>query len=639
MNLRRAIISVAICAVSLALTGVAAGRPRQSTAKTQPAPSTATGTKEKVQPDKGISVPEAEAEITRLQQRAVSIIREAARDSVTLEDRRSIARIQARAASAIWKFDRENARELFEKAFETAITHYRETKNTGSERLPNGPQISRADVRQEVIRAVTKFDPTLAKTMTERFIEEKRREIAASQAKTPSTENALLGKVDPAAEQVLSLAFSLLETDREASVGLARRALEVTIPIPAAGYLVSLANLDRDAADQLFLYALATLGRQEIPVPGQLLVLSAYPFGEDRISISDGNSNSSYGFGKPKAFDINPVLIRSFFERATWLLGRTVQINTELAPDLVRVNSGLFAARYLETKVAQYEPSLSEKWPLIISALYGAASEASRTGVARSLENMARDARTSTAADAEDRIKSLLDQAEKTTNFAQRDERYAQAALGARATDLTRALGIADKISDLDFRQSVRDWINFDASTEALSAQKIEEAQRYARDVTATDQRAYLLFQIAKSLLKDRDRARAIDLLEEAARRAADSDNSAEKLRALLGICSVYASIDPTRAFEIGADAMKVASKVPDYGPDTTTLFRGMKRQGGGGASYSSSSADEFDVGKTLSVLARSDLERALNLAQSIESRPLQLLTIVAVATSILDSK
>ncbi|MEP7273047.1 MAG: hypothetical protein ABI882_16220 [Acidobacteriota bacterium] len=584
--------------------------------------------------------PAEEPEITRLQQRAISIIRETARDAVTLEDRRTIARIQARSATAIWKFDVENARDLCEKAFETALAHYRETKDTGSERRPSGLNVQRADVRQEVIRAVSRHDPAMAKTMTERFIEERQREMA-EQRTDQVRDDRLLGKNDPAGEQLLTLASSLLKTDREAAVELARRGLASSIPSFAASFLVSLANLDRKAADQLYLFALGRLAAQETPIPGQLLVLAAYPFGDDRIFISDGNSTSSIGFGKPKDFAIDVAVVRSFFAIAVDVLGRAARLDTAQFPDLVaRVNSALFAARLLEGKVAQYEPSLAEKWPVLISSLHGVATEAGRGGVGRTLENVAKEMRPPTVAESEDRIKALLDQAEKTSDFARRDEIYNQAAQAARrAGDMSRAMSIADKISDMEFRQNVRDWLNFDAANDALSAKRIDEAHRYALDVSVSDQRAYLLFQIAKALLSGKDRGRAIDMLEEAARKASSADNTAEKLRALLGISNVYAGIDPSRAFEIATEAMKVAGKVPDYGPDTTSLFRSLNRKGGGSTSYSTSSADEFDVGKTLSVLARADLERALNLAQSIESKPLQLLTIVAVASSLLESK
>lgn len=613
-----------------------------ASAQTKPAAPNATAPG-KTQPaaNKEAERAEAEAEITRLQQRAISLISDAARDAVTLESRRNIARIQSLAGDSIWKYDTERARELFEKAFETAVTHYRETKDEDRETLPSGATVNRTDMRQEVIRAVAKHDPAFAKKLTERFIEEKRREIDARQGRNPDpkSENSLMGKADQGGEQLLRLATTLLETDRQAAIELAQRSVDLSISYGTASFLAQIANRDRRAADELFLFALARIGREQFVYPGQILMIGAYPFGEDRVWISDGSGTSSYGFSRPVNFVLDPVLITRFLTSAAELLARVSQINTTQYPEMVpRVNSGLFAARLLEPKVTQYAPSLLEKWPALLAALHAAATERSREGISQTLDSLNKEKEPLTPTDTGDRVKQALDRAEKTTNFATRDELYAQAAQEARrGGDMSRALSISDKIADFEFRQSVRDWLNFTASSDALSARRIEDAKRYAMEVSATDQRAYLLFQIANALLKDKDRAPAIELLEEAARRASAADNTVEKLRALLGIANSYAAIDPSRAFEVATEAVQVASKVPNYGPDYSRMFRVLKRKDGGSVSVSSSDVEGFDLEKTLAVLAKSDFERALGLAQALESKPLQLLTIVAVAKTLLD--
>src|SRR5207253_6676880 len=122
------------------------------------------------------------------------------------------------------------------------------------------------------------------------------------------------------------------------------------------------------------------------------------------------------------------------------------------------------------------------------------------------------------------------------------------ASLAQRSDDMARAMEIIGRISNMDFRRQVRDWVNFDAATAAVRDKHFDDAHRYALDVSATDQRAYLLFEIARAALEQKDRQRATELLDEAARKAADADNTADKLRALLGIAHLYASFDPPRA-------------------------------------------------------------------------------------------
>lgn len=651
------------CSIGLGLLLAVPVRPatrNQSAPQSKPAPDRPAGAK-KSEPDSKKSELDADAdgdaaardaaaaELTRIQ-RGVSIIREAARDGVVITNGRGLARLQAQAAEAIWKVDTDNARELFEKAFETAINYYRESQNEVPEQLPSGARLNRADVRQEIIRTVSRLDPVLAKKMVERFIEEKRREVELAGERRESDRgpagstkpgnDRLMGTTNPAADQLLRIALELLGTDREGALELARRAIDLSVSGSAPSFLMQLSGRDRAAADQIFLYALSRIAREQPPVPGQLLMLAAYPFGEDRVYISDGGGTNSYGFGKPQKFDIDTRLIQAFFQRAIDVLTRASQVDTVQFPDLVpRVNSALFAARYLEPKVAQYQPDLSERWSALISLVHATATESSRDGVTRTLENMARENR-SAGVDGPERIKNMLDRAEKTTDLAQRDELYAQAAQALRrAGEMTRALSIADKISDMEYRQAVRDWLLFDATNEAITARRLDEAQRYALDVSAVDQRAYLLFQIANMLFKDKDRARAIELLEQAARYATAADNTVDKVRALLGITSAYGAIDPVRAFELGTEAVKAASKIADYGPDHAFMYRVLRRKGGGFNSVSTNTAEAFDLGKTLAVLARVDFERTLALAQSIESKALQFSGIVAVGATLIEPK
>jgi tetratricopeptide (TPR) repeat protein len=212
---------------------------------------------------------------------------------------------------------------------------------------------------------------------------------------------------------------------------------------------------------------------------------------------------------------------------------------------------------------------------------------------------------------------------------------YQSAAFEAqRAGDLARALGITEKISNLEFRRQVRAWIHFNAAQTAIGEKRFDEARRYALEVDATDQRAYLFFEIARAALKEKDRARAVELLDEAAQKAAAAENTPEKLRALLGITSLYASFDPLRGFEVMAEAARTANKVSDYGPDQARLLRTLTTPGGYNSMLSVQDVEGFNLGKTLASLARTDFDRALLIAQSLENKPLRLTTIAAVAAS-----
>lgn len=629
-----------LIALSLVLTPAAFGAAQQ-----QPVSQKAKQAEEKSKEDKESEKKAAEEEASALQRRSLEIIRSAAEEAVSLTDRRNAARVQANAADVLWPRDEENARIIFQKAFEAAVAHYRETKDDNREQLAERAWTNRPDMRLEVIRLASRRDSAFAQKFTEQYVEEKRRELQ-DLATQPQNQNQkrdnsdqLFGKETAIASGLLDAAYPLLGTDPKTAVELARRAFSTGVPRSGASFLYQLGEKDRAAADSLFLVALDHISRDPVVVPGQWLLLAAYPFGESVIYISDGQGMSSSSFGAPTPNPtVDPQLVGRYLASVAGMLARATQINPAQSPELPsRIATALFAARLLEPKVVQYQPGLVEGWREVAQQLAVMTEQRSRDGVDSNVKNLNQNSKPGTPTDAEDRIKSLLDRAERTTDFGQRDELYRQAAFSLQRSDPARALSIADKISDLDLRKKARSWISFQAATAAIGQKQWDEARRYALEVIETDQRAYLYFRIAEAVLKNGDRTRAVELLDEAAQRAAGADNTAEKLRAQLGIANLYASFDPARGFEIAADAIKTANRVPTYNPDQAQLTRVFSSRGS--TSVSTEDVDGFDLGKALANLARADFDRAIALAQSLETKPLKLTTLVTIASSVFDQK
>jgi hypothetical protein len=587
--------------------------------------------------------------MSSLEQRGIDLIREAAKDSVGLPDRRAAARVQSTAASLLWKHDQAKARELFEQAFETALIHYRETKDDNRERISPNSSVSRSDMRLDVIKLASRLDAELGRKFTDQYVAEKKREAEERAVQTQEQgakrdDSRLFGRPAPGSGDLLGAAQNLLASDQKLALELAERALVQGIPQNIPTFLNLLAERARAAADRFYLLALERLARENPPVPGQLLLLSAYPFGESRIYVSDGNSTNSYGFRPIKDFVPNQTVIAKFFAVAGGVLGRALEVNTAQSPDLVAtLNIALFAARLLDPKVAKYQPERADEWRGLTGRLIAAAQEGARTGVERTLQEMTQDAqrdavRQGQATSDPDRLKNLLDRADKTADFAQKDEIYRQAAFeAAQQGDYSQAISLAGKISDFDFKKAVLSWLNFDAATKATGEKRYDDAKRFAMEVPATDQRAYLFYQMASDALKERDKVRAIELLEEAMKQASAADTTKDKVRALLGIAHLYASIDSVRSFEVLNEAIKTVNKVGDYGTDQARLLRTLQFRGMSQTSVSS--VDGFDLGKTLATFARLDFERALGLAQSLDNKSVRYETVIAIAATLFEKK
>jgi tetratricopeptide (TPR) repeat protein len=590
----------------------------------------------------------AEAEMSALELRGIELIREAGRDASTLVDRRQAVRIQASAADSLWKHDENTARAFFSQAFENASTYYRDSRDENVDKIGEASVVPRSDLRLEVIRLASRHDGALAKTFTDQFVAEKRREAESKTAQSNwdrkrAGDPALFGTSAPATADLMSAASSLLSTDHKMAADLAMRAIAGGVTQPVPNFLAQLSIRDRASADRVFQAALERVAAEPQVVPGQLLLLAAYPFGENRVWISDGNGTSSIGFGRLPKFEVNERQIAGFLRISAAVLNRASEINTAQNPDLApRFNSALFAARVLGQKVAKHDPALLENWRALVSKLQSAAQQKTRDGIDNTLREMTAENQSpeERSANASDRVKSMIDAAERTSDLVERDNRFGSAATTAmQGGDFARALEIADRIGDTDYKQRIREWINSRAANKAIEEKRIDDALRYANEVSATDERAYLYYQIAKIALGSQDKARALQLAEDAANYVSRADNGLGKLRALIGLAGLYSKVDVARSFELLTEAAKVADRIGDYSPEQARLVRTLSNRSGSNNMVSMTTVEEFDLGKTFATFAAIDFDRTLGLANAFESKALKHSTVIAVASTLFDRK
>ena len=591
--------------------------------------------------------------IAELRQRGIDLTQQVGEEASGLDDRRSAAIIQAVAADVLWPHRKEPARDLFRKAFEIAATYYKETLDDNRQQLSKNNWTSRGDVRVEVIKLINKRDPEMGAEYNDKFIESKSREeqeraarAASGQGQGPGESN-YFGSNFVAAAGLMEAANTLLNEDAKIAVDIARRSVDLGVSPGFATFLSTLARRDRAAADELYLHALQRLSVAQTPFPGQLLALSAYPFGEGQINIRDGSNSSGWGLWKPENFDVNPQHVQKFLTVALCALQRLADPSATQAPDAVsRFSVSLYAAKALESKVAAFHPALQDHWQGMTSSL-----EALNPGgsAQRILQSLQRDAerkearpgdepRQQSSSRQKEMVEELLERAQKTNDFARRDGLYGQAALAAeKAGDISRAMEIVGRISDLTFRGKMKSWINFNATEKAIGEKRFDDARQYALGVDETDYRAYLFFRIAEKVFSNNDRDRGRELLEEAARRAVDAEDTQEKVKALCAITDLYLKIDQDRSFSLAEAAVRAANKVP---AGKLNLVEGGSRMirslsTASGTRTTSMDVAGFDLRKVFSRLARYDFDRSLALAQAIENKSVRCWAMIAVAESV----
>ena len=481
-----------------------------------------------------------------------------------------------------------------------------------------------------------------------------------------------MGNVDPAAGDLLSAASALLQTDEKSAVEMAQRAFAIGITSSAPSFLAQLATKDPAASDQLYAFALQRMANDPASTPGQALLLAAYPFGENQVWVTTGPMTMSMSFSPVKGYTTSPTLIQQFLAASIAVLGRTAALDPAQSPDATsRMASGLFAAKMLQPKFATFQPGLMDELSDLTSKMTSATSDQTKQQIDQSTQSAAQAANANNSSggnntnantnnsgsgsgngnsfgasigmprDTGDQVRKLLDQAENATDSDSKDSLYAQAALAAdQGGDIDRAFDISGKISDRDYRAQAKSWVSYDAASHAMKDKHFDDARRFASQVDDVEQYVTLFTQIATEALQEKDQPRATELLNDAAHRVNAAADSQGKVRALLSIASVYSGFDQMRGFEVISDAVQAANKVREYDPDQGSAIN--TRTLGNNKSTTMrmiTSSDGLDISRTLGVLAKSDFDRSLLLAQSLENKTLRITSTIAIASAAFDKK
>ena len=197
--------------------------------------------------------------------------------------------------------------------------------------------------------------------------------------------------------------------------------------------------------------------------------------------------------------------------------------------------------------------------------------------------------------------------ARASSNETERDSLYARAALAWLAKgEINEAQSAARSISN----RETRDRVLAQIARRQTSEGRIDDAVAVALDIEDDTARVGALVKLAGAALASRDRVRAIELLDEAEAEAIKAQPSIARAQSLLTIVSSFSALDTVRAFEVMQTAIKSINDIPAPG-----------------------SAEQFNLSfeSTLAVLAQTDFDRALLLAQQLTIKDASLIAQLAV--------
>ena len=574
---------------------------------------------------------------------AISLLSSLADEARSYQNQTLRARVQARAADALWESDVEKARALFRRAWEAADTadkeafrRYQEQRESAArganEYIPSPPEL-----RSEVLRLSAKRDRALSEEFLAKLTDDTNRETSG-----PDTINPALAKTadpeDPpyAVAQRLQLASRLLEE------GDIARALQFADPvldrITTRGilFLSSLREKDQAASDQRFANMLARAVADPSSDAVGVSVLSSYVFTPFLYIIVRGNGQNHSSQQRERIVppNIAPELRLAFLRGAAQILLRPLQ-----PPDQDRTVAGRRGLYFMIARILplmeQYAPELAPELRVQLSSLAPDASEDLRTGNSRLLtrglvpEDQTRD-----------EGRESLDRAERVADAAERDQLYARAALAAARKGEITARDLVDKIADSDLRKRARAHIDFTLVTRALDRKDAQEALRFLGNAELTNvHRAWALMEVARLLMKT-DANRAVEVLNDAATVARRIDGSdADHARAMVGVASRMYDIDRGRVWEALGEAVKAGNSANGFSGEDAEISARISLGRGGGTTTSNFTVASFDLEGIFGLLAREDIYRAVELARGFTADAPRAVATLAIARSVLEKK
>jgi hypothetical protein len=465
-------------------------------------------------------------------------------DARSLSDENLRPEAMTSVADAYWEASPSKSRELFSASLDLALL------------LEN--ERSRPAAITRVISTAGKRDSQLAKALTQTLLEKKNRNNPALQA-----------------------SIDLLQFDSKTSEAIALAASSLGASADAAWLIFQLQKTDPDAADRVYAAYLNNPNSRKL---NRLLWLAGYPFG---YGESLGGSNDPMQFTGVSGFNFptlraNPVLAAAFLSIADQSIVSTLNMLNAATPEEAEALNSLvfFAVSYLLPEAGKYRPDLYSRWATIKSETSERINPSHRTAILGKLGNILAErerVRTQTTDDM-DSSDETLEQADKLALSCQRDTAYAKAAFQfSYKKNFKSAMMVADKISALDVRRDVLQFVYYDlsvAGTTPESAINIDDALRYASRVESPELHALLLAKLAAFLAKNDDLAKAKQLLFDATKVAEHIEKPSVRAAVLLAIEKQLPESDADDRFGLLRDAVSAVNRDNDIRIDQLTVQR-----------------------------------------------------------------
>jgi hypothetical protein len=503
---------------------------------------------------------------------------------------------QVRAATLLWPYESDRARAMFRQAFESLTTGDVERSENNQRGLSTSR--TRLQLRAELLNQIAARDPEFVEELARRLVlplEAGRDAGVGEPDGTTATQRLDVAK----RELFVSVALQIVELDPNRAMTLGQLSLgagpDEVSPFISPNFprlLMLLGGVDRSLARLLFSSAVDRIERSPLCALADLEALSSYLASQGNSASDSVGKKETERFLRLAFSRIMRYRERSSGEPAAQPPGATPRLDDKSAIYFIGRQLTEFFARYFPERLTQLKSRIADLTD------------------ATTPERMVESAPFEALGPAD-----VARQARETTEATERDALYARAALSWLAQgETTEAQAAAQRIASVVTRDRVLTQI---ARRRTLEG-RIEEAVAIAHRIEDRNTRLSVLVTSALASLARHDRTRAAELLTETENEALKAEPSAERAQTLLAVANSFTTFDTVRAFEVMQSAIKglnqvlLAADSSSPPPVNDNLYRrGLEG--------------------TLSSLARADFDRALLLAQQLNSKDASIIAQLAV--------
>jgi hypothetical protein len=575
---------------------------------------------------------------------AVALVSSLADEARSFRDETLRARVQARAADALWETEQDRSRALFRRAWDAADLADKESARRVEEdkrrqlAAGGGVMLSRPpNLRSEVLRLAARRDRALGEEFLARLEDQRKQDerdaaakLAGGQADAPAPNTPAGLSFDT--NHRLELARQLLQN------GDAERALQFAAPAlqqptrEAVFFITDLREKSPDAADRIFAALLSRVAADPSSDANTVSTLSSYVFTPHlSITVDRGGGFTSISDGRSSPPENFPAAPRAMFMQTA----AQVLLRPPAPPDQDRTSGGRASTYFM---IARLLPLFEQYLPASVAALRAQMSALTPDAPeeVRDANNpMLSEGLTRGEADGRDEVQDALERVNRATTDDERDRLYVEAAIVAAGRRDPRARGFAEDVKDSATRERLLAYVDFSLARGAAEKKDVGEILRIARTGAMTHlQNAWALTEAARLSAKE-NRPLALDLLDEASQEARKIDaGEADRPRALLAVAAPLYELDPSRVWSLMPDLVKAVNAAPEFTGEDGRLV--IKFQTKNHSSMHSTTVDAFNLQPLFQTLARADLNRAVELAKNFTGESPRAVATLAVAAAVL---